>query len=92
MYDSGFKRRILYIVIGVLVFALIGTIVITNSKAKKQKKEIAVTQSLFGLYRYFRRTQFAPTKYPSNIIHLPTIYPGFHQYIAILFGNPNHHE
>lgn len=41
MYDSGFKKRILYIVIGVLVIALIGTIVITNSKAKKQKKEIA---------------------------------------------------
>ncbi len=55
-------------------------------------KEIAVTQSLFGLYRYFRRTQFAPTKYQSNIIYLPTIYPGFHQYIAILFGNHNHHE
>lgn len=40
MYDTGIKRWIFYVIIGVLAVALIGVIIISKNVSDKQKKEI----------------------------------------------------
>lgn len=62
MYDTGSKKWISYIIIGVLIAALIGTILISKRVSDKQKKEIDNLNTTIASLQKDQTTVYATTE------------------------------
>lgn len=62
MYDTGIKKWIFYIIIGVLAVALVGTILISKNISNKQKKEIENLNSTIKSMQKDTATVYATTE------------------------------